>query len=225
MKILAVDTATTSCSVAVFDNETMLSESTLVRQQTHSKHLMEMIDYVVGLAGIATTELDGFAVTIGPGTFTGLRIGLSSIKGLAMASRKPVVGVSSLDALAMQATPTFYLICPLIDARRGEVYFSRYRFHKGRLNKEMDDAVLSPEDVVENVTEPCVFVGNGALTYRKTMQNLVDKELYFSPSYQSVIRASTVAHLSMSKFKSGETNDVGMLVPHYIRIPDAELPK
>jgi tRNA threonylcarbamoyladenosine biosynthesis protein TsaB len=203
----------------------MLSESTLVRQQTHSKHLMEMIDYAVGLAGIATTELDGFAVTVGPGTFTGLRIGLSSVKGLAMASGKPVVGVSSLDALAMQATPTFYLICPLIDARRGEVYFSRYRFHKGRLNKEMDDAVLSPEDVVENVTEPCVFVGNGALTYRKTMQNLVDKEVYFTPSYQSVIRASTVAHLGMSKFKSGETDDVGMLVPHYIRKPDAKLPK
>lgn len=223
MKILAVDTATTSCSVTVFDNETMLSESTLVRQQTHSKHLMEMIASVLGLAGITVTELNGFAITIGPGTFTGLRIGMSSIKGLAMASGKPVVGVSSLDALAMQAAPTSHLICPMIDARRGEVYFSRYRFKGECLNKEMDDLVLSPEEAVEYVDKPCVFVGNGALTYRKTIQQLIDGETYFIPFYQSIIKASTVAHLSMSKFKSGETDDISMLVPRYIRKSDAEL--
>lgn len=225
MKILAVDTATTSCSVAVFDNDTMLSESTLVRQQTHSKHLMEMIDYAVTLAGLAVTALNGFAVTIGPGTFTGLRIGMSSIKGLALATGNPVVGVSSLDALALQATPTPYLICPLIDARRGEVYFSQYRFNKGRLHKEVDDAVSTPEKAVEQINKPCVFVGNGALTYHKTIQQLIDSEAHFIPSHQSIIKASTVAQLSLPRFKSGATDDIGMLVPHYIRKPDAELKK
>ena len=102
MKILALDTAAKSCSVAIVDKESVLAELTLCREQTHSKHLMEMINTTIELSGIIVSELDGFAVTRGPGSFTGLRIGISSIKGLAAATCKPLVGVSSLDALAMQ---------------------------------------------------------------------------------------------------------------------------
>lgn len=223
MKILAVDTATISCSVAVLDKEILLAESTMVRQQTHSKHLMEMIDYVAGLSGLAISELDGFAVTCGPGTFTGLRIGMSAIKGLAMATGKPVVGVSSLDALAMQAAPSPYLICPLIDARRGEVYFSTYRFQDGYLSRKMNESVMSPEEAVDYFDEPCVFLGNGALLYQKMLKQIMNKAAYFIPSYRSSIKASTVAYLSMNNFENGDTDDIGTLVPHYIRKPDAEL--
>ena len=223
MKILAVDTATTSCSVAVLDKEILLAESTMVRQQTHSKHLMEIIDYVADLSGIAISELDGFAVTRGPGTFTGLRIGMSAIKGLAMATGKPVVGVSSLDALAMQAAPSPYLICPLIDARRGEVYFSTYRFQDGYLSRKMNESVMPPEEAIDYFDEPSIFLGNGDLLHQKMLKQMMNKASYFIPSYQSTIKASTVAHLSMYNFENGDTDDIEALVPHYIRKPDAEL--
>ncbi|MEE8553621.1 MAG: tRNA (adenosine(37)-N6)-threonylcarbamoyltransferase complex dimerization subunit type 1 TsaB, partial [Desulfobacterales bacterium] len=153
MKILAVDTATKSCSVAIVDNESLLAEVTIVREQTHSKHLMEMINTVTGLSGLTVSELDGFAVTRGPGTFTGVRIGISSVKGLAVASDKPVVGVSSLDVLAMQASLSSYLICPLLDARRGEVYCARYRFRDGNLKKEIEEQVFPPEKAVRDLNE------------------------------------------------------------------------
>jgi tRNA threonylcarbamoyladenosine biosynthesis protein TsaB len=223
MKILAVDTATTSCSVAVVHNDAVLAETTLVRQQTHSKHLMEMIDHVLGLSGLTISALNGFALTIGPGTFTGLRIGLGTIKGLAMASHCPVVGISSLDALAMQAAPTPHMICSMIDARRKEVYFSAYRLQDGRLKKETKDVVLPPEAAAAYIEEPCVFVGSGALTYRTVIQASVDNRAYFMPPLQNIIKASTVAHLSMPKFKSDNTDQIGSLVPYYIRRPDAEL--
>ena len=110
MKILAVDTATKSCSVAIVDKDTLLAEVSITSKQTHSRHLMEMVNRAMGMSGLNISGLDGLAVTIGPGSFTGLRIGISSVKGLAMASGKPVVGISSLDVLAMQSNYSQYLI-------------------------------------------------------------------------------------------------------------------
>jgi tRNA threonylcarbamoyladenosine biosynthesis protein TsaB len=167
MKILAVDTATKSCSVAIVDKELLLAEVNISRKETHSKHLMEMINTVIGLSGITVSDLDGFVVTKGPGSFTGLRIGISAIKGLALANSKPIIGVSSLDALATQNSFSPYLICPFLDARRGEVYFSRYRIESGILKKEIDEDVLPPAQAVSDINEPCIFVGDGALVYKK----------------------------------------------------------
>ncbi len=223
MKILSVDTSTTSCSVAVVDQDSLLAEITNDREQTHSKHLMDMIHAVLGFSGIAFSDLDGFAVTRGPGTFTGLRIGISSVKGLAAASGKPVVGISSLDALAMQASNYPNLICPLLDARRGEVYYSRYSFQDGNLQKEIEEQVFSPEKAVVGIDEPCIFLGNGALLYRKTLLSKLGQLAEFAPSFQNTVRASTVAHLSMNRFKNADTDDIGTFVPYYIRKPDAVL--
>ena len=136
MKILAVDTATRSCSAAVIDGEALLAETTNTSNQTHSRHLLDTIDAVIEQAGLEITELDGFAVSNGPGSFTGLRIGIASIKGLAFSLGKPVVGVSSLDALAWQCAQSAYLICPLLDARKKEVYACRYRYKNNELKKE-----------------------------------------------------------------------------------------
>jgi tRNA threonylcarbamoyladenosine biosynthesis protein TsaB len=215
----------------VVQEKSLLAEITTVKKQTHSKHLMEMINRVMGLSGLALSELDGFAVTRGPGTFTGLRIGISSVKGLSTASGKPVVGVSSLDALAVQASFFPYLICPLIDARicplidarKGEVYSSRYRFRNGHLKKEADEHVSPPEKAVFDLNETCLFIGDGALIYQKMILNKMGEYAFFAPSFQNTIRASTVAYLSMNRFKNDDTDDVGMFVPHYIRRSDAEL--
>jgi tRNA threonylcarbamoyladenosine biosynthesis protein TsaB len=223
MKILAVDTSTTSCSVAVVDKDLLLAEMTIDREQTHSKHLMDMIHAVMEFSGLAVADLDGFAVTKGPGTFTGLRIGISTIKGLAMASGKPVVGISSLDALAEQIACTTYFICVLLDARKGEVYFSGYRFEDGVLNKEVDEGVLPPRQAVRDIKEPSLLVGNGAWLYQDTLVETMGRMAFFALPCQNTIRASTVARLSMSRFEKKETDDVVTLIPQYIRKSDAEL--
>jgi tRNA threonylcarbamoyladenosine biosynthesis protein TsaB len=217
MKILAVDTSTTSCSVAVVDRYELLAEMTIVKEQTHSKHLMEMIHAVIGFAGLATSALDGFAVTRGPGTFTGLRIGISTVKGLAVASGRPIVGISSLDALARQSASPSHLICPLIDARKGEVYYSRYRVHDGVLKKEIVEGVLPPWQAVNDIEEPSLFVGSGARLYRGLLKEKIGKWADFGKPDQHTIRASTVARLGMERFAKTDIDDVDTLAPRYIR--------
>ena len=121
MRVLAVDTATYSCSVAITDGDRLLSETTLVSGETHSRHLASLIEALTQTAGLSLEQMEGFAVSRGPGSFTGLRIGISTVKGLAVAGNRPMVGVSTLAALAWQVGPTDHLICPMIDARRDEV--------------------------------------------------------------------------------------------------------
>ena len=223
MRILAVDTATTSCSVAIVDQTSLISEFTIDREETHSKHLMDMIMTVTRMSGINFSDLDGFTVTRGPGSFTGLRIGISTIKGLAMASEKPVVGVSSLETLALQASYSQDLICPILDARKGEVYFSRYRFQKGHLKRQTKERVAPPDKAVDNLKESCLFVGNGALLYKEMILEKMGEFASFAPMIQNTIRASTLAYLSMAKFENNDTDDVEKIEPYYIRKSDAEL--
>jgi len=222
MKILAVDTATTSCSAAIVDDGLVSAELATVNKQTHSKHLMNMIDTVCGMSGVKIADMDGFAVTIGPGSFTGLRIGISTVKGLAWSLDKPVVGVSSLDALAWQCTPVNYLVCALLDARRHEVYCCRYRFRDGELKKEGAEQVLSPVEVIGDIREPCLFVGSGAVLYKDEIADKLGASAHFAGWNHENIRASSVAGLSLERFIHQKTDDVALLVPQYVRKSYAE---
>ena len=223
MKLLAIDTATQSCSVAVTNEGALSAELTIVKSQTHSKHLMELIHSALEIAGFHVADLDGLAVTIGPGSFTGLRIGISTIKGLAYALARPVVGISTLEALAWQCGPTSYLICPLLDARKGEVYGATYAFNTGQLIQKTAPRVTVPEAAVEGLKSPCVFIGTGARLYRQDIVAAMGRLAHFVPEGQNTIRASSVAFLSMTRFKANDTDEVAGLVPHYIRKSDAEL--
>ena len=223
MKILAVDTATRSCSAAVTDRGMLLAELTVVNGRTHSRHLMSIIDSVIEMAELEIEQLDGFAATIGPGSFTGLRIGISTIKGLAYALQKPVVGISSLDALAWQCNQTPLLICALIDARKKEVYSCRYRFINQEMIKEASEQVGFPTDSVQGIHEPCVFVGNGAMLYRELIIDELRDLAIFADNSRNFIRASTIAELGLSKIEQEPAADAKILVPQYIRKSDAEL--
>jgi tRNA threonylcarbamoyladenosine biosynthesis protein TsaB len=223
MKILAVDTATQSCSAAVIDQRQLLAEITIGNGRTHSRHLMNIIDTVIDMAGLKVEQLDGFATSIGPGSFTGLRIGISAIKGLAYALDKPVVGISSLEALAWQCSQTPFLICAAIDARKKEVYSCLYRFAHQALIKEGRERVASPTDTVRGIDEPCIFVGNGALLYQELISAELGELAIFADDARHIIRASTIARLSLSRIKPISIEDVKLLVPQYIRKSDAEL--
>ncbi|MGD9281552.1 MAG: tRNA (adenosine(37)-N6)-threonylcarbamoyltransferase complex dimerization subunit type 1 TsaB, partial [Desulfobacterales bacterium] len=208
MKILALDTATQSCSVAVTNDGFLSAELSIVKSQTHSKHLMELIHSVLEIAGFHPGDLDGLAVTIGPGSFTGLRIGISTVKGLAYALARPVVGISTLEALAWQCGQTSYLICPLIDARKGEVYGATYGFNEGRLIQKTGPRAMVPEAVVEDIKSPCVFIGTGARLYRQDIVAATKGLAHFVPEGQNMIRASSVAFLSMPRFEANDTDEV-----------------
>ena len=223
MKILALDTATRRCSAAIVDNGLVSAELTTVNNQTHSKHLMNMIDTVCEMSGRKIADMDGFAVTRGPGSFTGLRIGISTVKGLAWSLNKPVVGISSLDALAWQCAPGAYLVCTLLDARKHEVYYCRYHFQDGELKKEGTEQVIVPTEAINDIREPCLFVGNGATLYKEEILEKLGELALFAGWNQNSIQASSVAGLSLKRFIHHQTDDVALLVPHYIRKSDAEL--
>ncbi|MDM8518001.1 tRNA (adenosine(37)-N6)-threonylcarbamoyltransferase complex dimerization subunit type 1 TsaB [Desulfobacterales bacterium HSG16] len=222
MKILAVDTAATSCSVAVVaDNVT--SEQLLVSTRTHATHLMDMIDRVLKTSKIAFADLDGIAVTRGPGSFTGLRIGISTVKGLCAASGKPLVGISNLDALAFQIGISPYPVCVMLDARKKEVYCRTYKVDGKKIETMSAETVSRADEVVKSMDEPCLFVGSGAVLYKDIVSDLMGQS-FFLPEPMNILRAGTIAHMSMDRFRAGETDDPALFAPRYIRKPDAALP-
>lgn len=224
MRILAVDTSTRSCSVAIVDGSELLAEIISGNGQTHSRHLMAMIHSALEMAGMNLSMTDGLAFTRGPGSFTGLRIGISTILGLSTATRKPIVGVSGLDALAMQAAAPDMTICPLIDGRRNEVYCARYRWVNGELVKEAAEQVLSPELAISGLNTPALFAGNGAQLYQSLIRDRLGDFARFAPNCQNTLRASTIAWISMKRFETGDVDDIYRFEPMYIRRLDAKIP-
>jgi tRNA threonylcarbamoyladenosine biosynthesis protein TsaB len=222
MKILAVDTSGRSCSVAIADRGSVLAELTNESEETHSKHLMDMIKRAFEISRLKPSDIDGFAVTKGPGSFTGLRIGISTVKGLAEAAGKPVAGVSALDALAARIPQTSGMICVMTDARKKEVYSARYRFAGGLLKKESKEENCLPEKAIERICEQCVFAGDGAQIYRKIIEKKVGAYAQFASPDFNVIKASTVASMGMKKFEDNDVRDTADLVPFYIRKSDVK---
>ena len=223
MKILAFDTAMQSCSVALTEDARLLVEVNLVNSETHSRHLPGLIRDVCRMAGSKLSDIDGYAVTRGPGSFTGLRIGISTALGLAQASGKPIAGVSTLHALATQAAVPSQLVCPMIDARRGEVYVSVFRYTKRGLVSQRPEQVLKPRNAIETIGEPCIFVGSGAALYNAKIIEILGETAHFSSEMNNTIRAATVASLAHKRLSSGETDDIMHFTPIYLRRPDAEI--
>ncbi|MFZ7126428.1 MAG: tRNA (adenosine(37)-N6)-threonylcarbamoyltransferase complex dimerization subunit type 1 TsaB [Desulfobacterales bacterium] len=217
MNILALDTATMSCSAAALVEGRLAAEIVDVSGETHSRHLMSMVDRVVEMTLGKVSGFDGFAVTCGPGSFTGLRIGISAIKGLAAATGKPVVGVSSLRTLAEQIPDTPHVICTLLDARRGEVYAAGFRYRNGRVVSIRPEAALSPEAAVDGISDSCLLVGDGARVYRERLEQILGAKAVFAPPSCHAIRASTVAFLALDGFRNGAQVDPAALVPVYLR--------
>ena len=226
MNILAVDTASKSSSAAVIRDGNVVAESVILTGETHSKTVMGVIGGVLQHSGIPVDDIDAFAVTRGPGSFTGLRIGISIVKGLASAGNKPIAGVSALDSLAHQAPLPDCLLCPMLDARRGEVYFARYRCSRnGEIKKETDDSAAPPEKILAGIHEPCLFIGDGSLVYRDTIDEKMGNRAVFAPHFMNMIRASAVGTLGRIKLENNDTFSAETLEPLYLRKSDAEINK
>ena len=222
MRILGIDTSSMTCSVALTIDGQVIDTS-YTSGRSHSGHLMGLIDDALRLAGAGLSDLDAFAVTRGPGTFTGLRVGISAAKGMALACGKPLVGISGLDALAAQSALPFGLLCSMVDARRSEVYCACYRLIDGQLTRVSAEKALPPAKALEAISEACLFVGNGAELYRKLIETAMGDLGAVAPPLQSIIRASTIARLAAERLQSGKVDDAGQLIPLYIRQSDAQL--
>jgi tRNA threonylcarbamoyladenosine biosynthesis protein TsaB len=224
LKLLTIDTSTTTCSVALTDDTRLLAECLFDCDKTLSRQLLKNLDVVLLGAGLCVDALDGIGVSLGPGSFTGLRVGAATAKGLALAANKPVVGFSSLAMLAMNLPWAAYQVCPMLDARKKEVYTALYRC--GELPEVLDnDCVVQPAAFLDRITESTIFVGSGALKYRDLITDKLGSKAVFAPPCCHYPRASAGSLLAYAAFARGETLQVAELNPVYIRPSEAEVAK
>lgn len=223
MRVLAVDTATPICGVALVHQGSIEVAIRLDTGQTHTRTIMEAVASVLRFRGIDLTRVDGFAVTRGPGSFTGLRIGISTVKGLAAATAKPVAGVSTLETLAAQAETECELICPMIDARRGEVYWTLYRRRDEEFSAVVPEQVGPAEKVVRHIDTPCCFIGNGVPVYSKKIESLLRFQCHWASEDDSRLNPSTVAMLGWRMFQADDVRDPADIGPVYLRKSDAQI--
>jgi len=224
VKLLTVDTSTSTCGVALTVGERLVAESLLDTERTLSERLLAAVDTVLRDAGLLLSELDGFGVALGPGSFTGVRIGVSTVKGLALATGKPVAGFSSLAMLALNLPATSLPVCSLFDARKKEVYAAVYRC--GTLPEPLHaDCVMAPERFLALVEGKALFVGDGALRYRELIEKTLGERAVFAPLHCHQPRAAAGAVLALEAFRSGAIMPLPFLNPAYIRPSEAELSK
>lgn len=223
MNILSVSTAEQGCSLAFFKNRQLVCEDFWKSDQTHSKRLMDMISQMlVHRAGIAVKDIDRFVVAKGPGSFTGVRIGISVMQGLSFAVSKPLVGISSLDGIAWQFSCSTLPVCVMMDARRSQVYTALYRFEQGRLVTKSEERALFPQAAARAVDGHAVFAGSGALAYRELIMENTGGKAVFASNSQSHVRASALIQAAY-QFPEILENPEPFLTPVYLRKSDAEL--
>lgn len=225
--ILSIDTATPCSSVALTigtrQEGRVIAAFSLTGKVTHSRRLLSVIDLLMEETARSWEDIDGIAISLGPGSFTGLRIGMATAKGLAAAAGKVLVGISTLDALASKCACD-RLICAVLDARKKEVYTAFYRLGAdGLVARVSEQAVLVPQELAAQVTEPVVMVGDGAQVYGELFRTLLGGKLMVAPAQLHEPAATSLGFLAGEKLLRGEPLDLAEGVPTYIRSSDAEL--
>lgn len=224
MKVIAVDTSTSSGSVALLEGDLVVAEWTLQSAQTHNRRLLKSIDFLLQQAEWTINDADGFAVAAGPGSFTGLRIGLSTVKTLAWSLNKAYIAISSLDALAAPLCFAPLQVCPVLDARKKEVYFAFYKSDQsGRQVLQGSYCVSEPNRLIEHIKEPTILCGDGWLLYRNQLRKDLGELAVEVPAPYHMIRAAAVGALAMRKLLAGKAEDPMTSTPLYVRPSEAEL--
>jgi tRNA threonylcarbamoyladenosine biosynthesis protein TsaB len=224
MKILSVETSTMLGGVAVMDSQAgLIAEIRLNVKTTHSERLMTAISEVLSRSGIDLGGIDAFAVASGPGSFTGLRIGLSTVKGLSYATGKPVVTVPTLEAFAWNFPYCMHPVCLMLDARRGEVYSALFRWQDEKFIREIQEVSIAPDDLLSRLTGDVLFAGEGVLVYRDIIRKTMGRRAWIAPADKMVPAPSNIALLGLKKAEKGQFTDPFGAVPFYIRRSEAEV--
>lgn len=225
MKILALDSSGLVASVAVVEDDNLLAEYTLNYKKTHSQTLMVMLDEIVRMTELETGTIDAVAVAGGPGSFTGLRIGSATAKGLGLALEKPVISIPTVDGLAYNLCGAAGLVCPMMDARRNQVYTGIYRFEGCRLitvRRQMAADAAEILEILNEMREPVTFLGDGIPVYRSIIEEKITVPHFYAPPHMNRQRAGAVAALAQIYFREGRTETAAEHVPEYLRLSQAE---
>lgn len=227
MRVLAIDTSTMLGGIAVMDDAGLIVETRLNVKSTHSERLMTELNHTLKQSGLKISDIDIFAVAIGPGSFTGLRIGLSTVKGFSYVTGKPIVSVPTLEAFAWNFPYSRYPICTMLDARKEEVYAAVFRWEGNGFVRLINEVSIKPSELLGklNEAERIIFTGEGALLYKDTIIEVMGRKAIFAPSQKMVPSPSNVAFIGLEKAMKGEFSEPISLIPFYIRKSEAEIKK
>ncbi|MDO4649141.1 MAG: tRNA (adenosine(37)-N6)-threonylcarbamoyltransferase complex dimerization subunit type 1 TsaB [Eubacteriales bacterium] len=225
MKVLALDSSGIVASVAIVDEQNLLAEYTVNYKKTHSQTLLPMLDEIVKMTELDLESIDGICVAAGPGSFTGLRIGSATAKGLGLALKKPLVPIPTVEALAYNLFDTKGLICPIMDARRSQVYTGIYRFENHKLVTVKDQMAVSIQELIEilkEMDEEVTFLGDGVPVFASIIEEALEGKAAFAPVHLSRQRAGAVGALGILRMKEGKTESAMEHRPEYLRVSQAE---
>ena len=227
MKILAVECSATPASVAILEDDKLIASAYTNVKLTHSQTLMPMIESTLSSSKTDINEIDGFAISSGPGSFTGIRIGISAVKGLAAVKKTPCVAVSTLFAMAQNYSDTDCIICAVMDARCNQLYNAIFDIKNGVITRLCEDRALMCDELIEEIknisqsSDKCVIiVGDGADIFYNAAKDIKNiKKAHPIRQYQNAVG---VGFTSLDAFKKGETLSPNDLLPFYLRLPQAE---
>lgn len=223
MRVLAIDTASDTATVAVMEDDILLGEYIINHKKTHSQKIMVMIERLLDDLELSVSDIDAFSAAVGPGSFTGLRIGVATIKALAHSVDKPTVGVSTLEGLAYNIPFTDALIVPIMDARRDRVFNGAYVWENGALKEVIAPNACDIKMCIERVRDKkTVFVGDGVNVHRSFIKDTLCDNVSFAPGHLRNAKASSVAMCAMDKLNKGIIVNYADLKPEYLRLSQAE---
>ena len=223
MIILGIDTSSPSGSVALLDNGLVVSESLLNNSPAYSGKLLKEVDGVLNRSKIKLNELGGFVITKGPGSFTGLRVGMSLLKGLILAIEKPFVSVNTIDAYAETVKPGPYSICPVLDARKKQVYTALFSSKNDLYIRKTSDQAISAENLCGQIKQPTAFVGNGLEVYKELFSFYLKKNFIHDVPVKNITVAASACLIALRDFKERMSCDLDSLTINYVRPSEAEI--
>lgn len=223
MKVLAVDTSSRCGALGLTQDGEVLAEVALKSQENHSARLLPSIDWVLQRLQLSLDDIDAFGVVTGPGSFTGLRVGLATIKGFAWSLKKPVVGISSLEVLARGHGETSLTVIPMLDARRGKVYAAGYQISSSNFEIVLPEQDISIPELLETYPKPFVCLGDGARYFQKELREQAASRVHFAESAFDLPRGGVLAKLAHAKVQVQDFLDVESAQPNYMRQSEAEV--
>jgi tRNA threonylcarbamoyladenosine biosynthesis protein TsaB len=224
LKILGIDTSSKFLSIALAEDSDIIKEESFLLDRTHSSELVPKIKELLKKSRVAIKKIDGFVIGLGPGSFTGLRIGVSAVKGFGIASGKPCVGIASIDAIACNAMDEDAIIVPVIDAKRNQVYSAIYRKEGSLVIKESEYLLLPIEKLMKNIKGEAVFLGDGLSLYRDKIKSL-NREAIFLEEKCWYPAAGNLIKLGLSKIGKAKKPNLAKLVPLYLYPEDCQVKK
>lgn len=225
MRILGLDSSGLVASVAVVEEDNMLAEYTVNYKKTHSQTLLPMLDEIARLIELDLNTIDAIAVAAGPGSFTGLRIGSATAKGLGLALDKPLISVPTVDGLAYNLYGCRNMVCPLMDARRNQVYTGVYQFDENGMETIVPQCAVGIDEIIAQINEisaPVTFLGDGVAVFRNYIAEHCQVPYSFAPAHMSKQRAAAVAALGLVYAKEGKWESAAEHRPDYLRLSQAE---